>query len=285
MGSQVEMGDYSIIRPFTLINLNGQVMLSSYSEISSFNLIYGSSSLIVGDGSYIGPQSMINADEVIRIGRESALGPRTMIFTHGSFFPYIEGYWVKMAGVAIGDKVWCAAGVFIHPGVEIGDNTFVNSRAVVTQSIPTGSVVEGNPAKIIYPMEKIKRKMSSQRVDFALQQILQDFAEIGLRRELGLRTIEETKSELCFQWRGQDYLISIIPSTGESPSVVEPTSDARRIFIVNCPGWSPPSQALIFDLETLQTVFSSDHIHTALRLFMQRFYGIKFRDKNRSDVI
>src|SRR5512136_2786535 len=66
MGCQVELGDESVIRPLTLINLSGQVKLGRYSEISSFNLIYGSSSLLIGDDCYIGPQCLINADEPVR---------------------------------------------------------------------------------------------------------------------------------------------------------------------------------------------------------------------------
>jgi acetyltransferase-like isoleucine patch superfamily enzyme len=278
MGCQIELGDYSLIRPFTLIKLDGQVKLGNYSEISSFNLIYGSSNLIVGDGSYIGPQSLINADEEVRLGDGSALGPRSMIFTHGSFLPYTEGYWVKLAGVTIGHKVWCAAGVFIHPGVEIGDDSFINSRSVVTQSIPAGSVVEGNPAQVIYPMERVKRKMSPRRVDAAMAQLLRNFAEVTLRRELRLEAIEETEHQLRFGWRRQAYHITLIPSTEGSSTFVEPTAGVGQIFIVNCPDWSPPPGTMIFDLATMQTPFSSDPIHTALRLFMQRYYGIKFRD-------
>jgi acetyltransferase-like isoleucine patch superfamily enzyme len=280
MGGQVELGEYSIIRPFTLIKLNGEVKLGDYAEISSFNLIYGSSSLSVGDGSYIGPQSLINADEPVRLGDNSALGPRSMVFTHGSFLPYTEGYWVKLAGVTVGDKVWCAAGVFLHPGVEVGDDSFVNSRSVVTQSIPPGSVVEGNPAKVIYPMERVKRKMSPKRVDAALDQILRDFAELSLRRELGITTIEETKYQLCFKWHGVEYRVVLVPSTGEMPDFKTEAAQARQIFVVNCPEWSPLVSTPIFDLATMQTLFDSDAIHTALRLFMLRYYGIRFRNQS-----
>lgn len=279
MGSKIELGDECIIRPLTLVNLNGEIKLAAYSEISSFTLIYGSSSLTLGEGSYIGPQSLINADEPVQLGHGSALGARSMIFTHGSFLPYTEGYWVKLAGVTIGNKVWCAAGVFIHPGVEIGDDTFVNSRAVVTQSIPVGSVVEGNPAKVIYPMERVKRKMSPRRLDAAVDQILRDFAEIGLRRELGLQDIEEGKSQLRFQWQKQPYYVGLIPSsTDESSPAPALPATIRQILIVNCPGWASPPSAMIFDLTTLETPFSSDPIHTSLRLFMLRYYGIRFKE-------
>ncbi|NJN97626.1 MAG: acyltransferase [Anaerolineales bacterium] len=280
MGQQVEMGDYAIIRPFTLINLAGPVKLGDYSEISSFTLVYGSSSLSVGHGSYIGPQCLINADEPVQLGQGSALGPRSMVFTHGSFLPYTEGYWVKLAGVTIGHKVWCAAGVFIHPGIEIGDDTFVNSRAVVTQNIPPGSVVEGNPARVIYPMERVKRTMSPRRVDAAITQILHDFSEISLRREFGLTSIEADKTQLRFKWGNQTYHIALIPSTAAPASTIQSSPSERQIFIVNSPDWSPPAGSICLDLATLQTPFSADPIHTALRLFMLRYYGVRFQNQN-----
>jgi acetyltransferase-like isoleucine patch superfamily enzyme len=279
MGRQIELGEYSAIRPFTLVHLTGQVKVGDYSEISSFNLVYGSSSLIVGDHSYIGPQSLINADEEVRLGQKSALGPRSMVYTHGSFLPYTEGYWVKLAGVTIGDRVWCAAGVFIHPGVEIGDDTFVNSRSVLTQSVPAGSVVEGNPAQVVYPMERMKQRMSPRRVDAALSKLLRDFAEIGLRRELGLEAIEESHHQLHFRWRGEPYRIALIPSTGDPPVAGESDFGGRRIFLVNCPGWASPPGAVVFDLTTMRAPFASGRIPNVLRLFMQRYYGIKFKDQ------
>jgi acetyltransferase-like isoleucine patch superfamily enzyme len=279
MGRHVELGEYSAIRPFTLIHVASQVKLGDYSEISSFNLIYGSSSLIVGDHSYIGPQSLINAEEQVRLGHGSALGARSVVYTHGSFLPYTEGYWAKLAGVTIGDRVWCAAGVFIHPGVEIGDDTFVNSRSVLTQSVPAGSVVEGNPAQVLYPMQRMKRKMSPRRVDAALAQLLCDFAEIGLRRELGLENVDESKYQLCFRWRGEPYRIALVPSTGDLAVAGEPNTGVRQIFLVNRPGWSPPPGATVFDLATMRTPFASGCIPNVLRLFMQRYYGIKFRDQ------
>lgn len=274
LGSQVEIGDHSQVRPLTLISLAGSVRLGNYSEVSSFTLVYGSASLTVGDHCYIGPQSLINADEEVRLGRGSALGPRSMVFTHGSFLPYTEGYWAKRAGVALGDRVWCAAGVLIHPGVTIGDDTFVNAGSVVTQDVPTGSVVECNPARVIYRMEQVKRKMSPARLDSAVEQILHDFAEVSLRRELGLQDVEEGKGTLRFRWHGKTYCISLVPSVGALS--VASTRDARQIFLVNRAGWTPPAGALVFDLATMQTPFVSDPIHTALRLFMRRYYGVQF---------
>ena len=277
LGRRVELGEHSAVRPFTLVYLDGQLRLGAYSEISSFTLIYGSSSLLVGDHTYVGPQSLINADEEVSLGQESALGPRSMIFTHGSFLPFTEGYWVKLAGVTIGNRVWCAAGVFIHPGVEIGDDTFVNSRTVVTQSVPAGSVVEGNPAQILCPVDRVRRHMSPRRVDAALAQVLHDFAEITLRRQLGLE-VQESGHQLRFRWRGKSYCVALVPSMPNRQPTGDLAPGTRQLLLVNRVGWSPPPGATVFDLTTMRTPFASGSVARALRLFMQRYYGIRFRD-------
>lgn len=274
---RIKLGRHSVIRPLTVIRLDGDLTIGDYAEVSSFNLIYGSSSLTIGEGSYVGPQCLINADEPVLMGAGSALGPRSMVFTHGSFLPYTEGYWVKLAGVTLGDKVWCAAGVFLHPGTEIGGNSFVNSMAVVSGAIPPGSVVEGNPAKVVYPMERVQRKMTARQVDVLVERMLSDFAERCLRRELKLKAVAATPHKLQFQWRGRSYAIVMVPSTNaEVPAL---SKNERGLFLVNCTDWQRPANALVFDVIRQTTPYVRDPMHTSLRLFLLRYYGVRFKEE------
>lgn len=275
---RVELGARAAIKPFTLIFLDGDLAIGAYSEVSSFTLVYGSSDFVVGAESYIGPQSLINVEEPVRIGSGSALGPRAMVFTHGSYLPYIEGYWVRMAGVTVGDKVWCAAGVFLHPGVEIGDDSFVNSCAVVTQSLPPGSVAEGNPARVVYPMARVKRKMGPRQVDLALERTLVDFAEVGLRRQLRIETIERTQGCLRFAYRDRRYCVLLVGSDGRLPQ--QPAAMEQAVVLVNAENPPLPANALIMDVPKRVAALSPDPIHTALRLFLLRYFGVRFREES-----
>ncbi|MGQ0603005.1 MAG: acyltransferase [Anaerolineales bacterium] len=277
---RIKLGRHSVVRPLTLISLSGDFTLEDYAEVSSFTLIYGASDFSLGRGSYVGPQSLINVEEPVSLGYGSALGPRSTVYTHGSFLPVTEGYWMKLAGVTIGDKVWCAAGVFLHPGTEIGDNSFVNSRSVVSGHIPPGSVVEGNPARVIYPMERVRRKMSARHVDLALERILNDFTQIGLRRELGISDVQTETGQWRFRWRGRDYVIVLVPSTGPTMPNAKLVNGATHIYVANFTDWQAPPGALVFDVPSYTTHFVSDPIHTALRLFALRYYGLRFTDQD-----
>lgn len=276
MAREIEIGDYAAVRPLTLIRLDGALRLGRQSEISSFTLIYGSSDLVVGSQSYVGPQCLINADEPVRIGTYSALGPRSMVFTHGSFLPFTQGYWVKLAGVTVGDHVWCAAGVFLHPGVEIGDECFINSRSVVTQSIPGGSIAEGNPAQVKHAMDAVRRKMSPRRVDAALQQVLRDFAKVTLEREMGIARIEWSTNGLGFMWRGSDYSIEIVASSSTQRKVAPNHRRDIDILLVNDEQWDHGSLGYWFDVPHLTCPATAEPVHDALRRFMQRYYGMRF---------
>ena len=52
-------------------------------------------------------------------------------------------------GLEIGNNVWIASDAFIGPGVKVGDNSIVAARAVVVKNVEEGTIVGGNPAKII----------------------------------------------------------------------------------------------------------------------------------------
>lgn len=63
--------------------------------------------------------------------------------------------------VVIGDYVYIGSGALIMPGVTIGNNVLIAAGSVVTKSIPSGSVVAGNPARIISNIEEYYQRNKS----------------------------------------------------------------------------------------------------------------------------
>jgi len=112
--------------------------------------IYVNGSLSIGDLTYINPMCIILAQTRITIGRNCAISWN---------FQAIDGdlHTVMMDGtdksnaepITIGDQVWIGANVIVLKGVEIGAHSIVAAGSVVTRSFPPGSLIGGNPARLI----------------------------------------------------------------------------------------------------------------------------------------
>jgi maltose O-acetyltransferase len=57
--------------------------------------------------------------------------------------------------IVLGDEVWVAHGVVIHPGVRIGDGAVLSAGAVVGRDVPAGHLAIGNPARTM-KLETVK---------------------------------------------------------------------------------------------------------------------------------
>ena len=56
---------------------------------------------------------------------------------------------IAHAPIHVEGGTWIAVDAFIGPGVTIGAGSVVGARAVVVRDVPPGSVVVGNPARVI----------------------------------------------------------------------------------------------------------------------------------------
>ena len=279
MGRRLVLGDYSTVKPLTLIRCDGEVKVGKYTEISSFSVIYGRASLRVGNHCYLGPQAWINVSEDVTIGNRVGIGPRSMIFTHGSFLPYTEGYWARFGKITIGNNVYLAAGVFLHPGVQIEDNVFVNSRSVITQSIRSGEILEGFPAKKVTLMEKMRRNVTPAKKDALILNILKHFFSFLKETNNGIVVNQNDNNENILQCNGKEYLIVLINSQGRFSVDHKMHQDKILIILVNDQAWMPESKAnamLVFNFISMRTPETKDKVHRELYQFMKLYYGIIF---------
>jgi acetyltransferase-like isoleucine patch superfamily enzyme len=78
----------------------------------------------------------------IHVGAETHVAFEAVILTH-------EMIRALYAHTRIGQRCFIGARSMIMPGVTVGDGSIVAAGSVVTKDVPPGSIVAGNPAKVI----------------------------------------------------------------------------------------------------------------------------------------
>ena len=97
--------------------------------------------------------------EKISVGRNTVIGYNTTILAHEYL---INEY--RLGEVVIGDEVMIGANSTLMPGIEIGNGAIVSAGTLVHKDVPAGSFVGGNPMKVIYTAEEMKKRI--QEDDF-----------------------------------------------------------------------------------------------------------------------
>lgn len=122
-----------------------------------FRCDYGSQ-IYVGDYFYANFDCIILDVCSVTIGHHCLLGPRVGIYT--ATHPALAAQ--RISGlefgkpIIIGNHVWIGGNALIMPGVTIGNDVVVAAGAVVTKDVPDGTMVAGNPAKVIRCWEALE---------------------------------------------------------------------------------------------------------------------------------
>lgn len=75
---------------------------------------------------------------------------------NNKFYPYFNK-------IEIGNDVCIGGWVKIMPGVKVGDNAIIAGGSVVTKDVQAGTVVGGNPAKVIGYTKDLMHKRTNQK--------------------------------------------------------------------------------------------------------------------------
>jgi acetyltransferase-like isoleucine patch superfamily enzyme len=78
----------------------------------------------------------------------------------GSTLPFRKDFPdLELAGeIRIGNNVFIGMGALILPNIEIGSDCIVGANSVVTKNVPDGSIVAGNPARIVSKTSEFLKK-------------------------------------------------------------------------------------------------------------------------------
>lgn len=104
--------------------------------------------LEIGDGVVVSAGVKIYNLGKIKIGRKTIISQYSHL-CGGTHDFRNQGFTLLRTGLEVGNNVWIATDTFIGPGVHIGDNSVVGARAVVVKNVEEGTIVGGNPAKVI----------------------------------------------------------------------------------------------------------------------------------------
>lgn len=67
--------------------------------------------------------------------------------------------------IKVGSNVYIGNNTLILPGVTIGDDVVIAAGSVVTKSVPSSTIIGGNPAKVIGHLEDFERRMFEFNID------------------------------------------------------------------------------------------------------------------------
>ena len=115
--------------------------------------LYGQGRILVGRNVGLGNAILNARSGNIVIGDNVSLGHNAMLLTgyhdmnaKNRKRPTLED---AKRDIEIGDSVWIASGAIVIGPVKIGKNSIVGAGSVVTEDIPEGVLVAGNPAREI----------------------------------------------------------------------------------------------------------------------------------------
>ena len=115
--------------------------------------------LEVGERAFIARNAYIDPGYpwLITIGEEATVGPRTIVLAHdASMQRHIHR--TLLARVTIGDRAFIGAGAIVLAGSTVGDNAVIGAGSVVRGNVPAGSLVIGNPARVVSDVESMLEK-------------------------------------------------------------------------------------------------------------------------------
>jgi acetyltransferase-like isoleucine patch superfamily enzyme len=190
----VHLGDRCVVEDFVIIGAPPQgknegdlrTVIGSDSVIRSHTVIYAGNT--IGDHFQTGNHASIREENTIgsnvSIGTKSVVEFKTKIADHVRIHSQVfipeyselgEGCWIGpnvvltnapypkslrakefLEGVVVERNARIGANSTILPGVRVGTNALVGAGSVVTKDVPPGTVVAGNPARIIKDVKNLK---------------------------------------------------------------------------------------------------------------------------------
>ena len=129
--------------------------------------------LRVGVEVFVNHGGTLNDMGGIDIGDRTMIGPNVSLLTAGHPTPVAQRRdGITVAPIVIGADVWIGAGAIVLGGVTVGDGAVIAAGAVVTRDVPPATLVAGNPARPIRPLDGTDRTIVSTADRLAIHELL-----------------------------------------------------------------------------------------------------------------
>lgn len=124
----------SVLHVYNFRNLpHAFIRIGRDSLIGEYNVLRGQGGISIGDRVYTAPQV-----QILAVNHEFGDPTRPMVE---------QG--ISAQGIVVEDDVWIGAGAIITDGVRIGRSAVIAAGAVVTEDVPSRTVVGGIPARVL----------------------------------------------------------------------------------------------------------------------------------------
>jgi acetyltransferase-like isoleucine patch superfamily enzyme len=152
---------YYFVKHRAIISGKAEVDLASTTTwgpgcvISAFTKVKIGAPFAMGRGVQIGTGCFIGSlGSGLTLGDHVLISPNCTILTTNYVFDRldvpVQQQGIVSKGVRLGNRVWLGSNCVVLDGTEIGDNVIVSAGSIVSGQIPPNSVVQGNPAKVIF---------------------------------------------------------------------------------------------------------------------------------------
>jgi len=162
---KLEIGMGGIIRPFTTLYAGSRIgngfQTGQGASIREDNVIGDDVSIgtnaVLEFGNRIGNRVRVHSCcflEMVTIGDDVFIGPN-VVFTDDPHPMKCPRYLECKGGVTVKRLARIGAHSTLLPGVVVGENALVGAGSVVTRDVPPGTVVAGNPARVVKKVEDL----------------------------------------------------------------------------------------------------------------------------------
>lgn len=145
-GSRIRSRTRMDIMPFNEFILGKNSTIEDFCTVNN-----GVGKVQIGNNVRIGIGSVLIGP--ISIGNNTSLGQNVVVtglnHNYQDISVPIFDQGVNIDPICIDEETWVGANVVILPGISIGKHCVVAAGSIVTEDVPSNSVVAGNPAQII----------------------------------------------------------------------------------------------------------------------------------------